>query len=64
MIEKQVLSKLLKLKYFPEYSKEECNKLADLFLRSDFPINGITTYGEAFRFLDYIKGVRSGVKNE
>jgi len=57
-IKKDVLSKILKEKYFQHYPKEYCVKLADLFLSDDFPLNNITTYGKAFQFLDYIKGLR------
>jgi len=59
MINKETLAKLLKLKYFPEYPKKECRKLAELFIKSDFPMNGIKTYGEAFKFLDYVQSIRS-----
>ena len=58
-INKKALSKILKYKYFPEKEKKECDVLADLFIRSDFRKNHITTYAEAFIFLDYVQSLRS-----
>jgi len=57
-IKKGTLAKILKEKYFPEKPKKECSKLASLFVDSDFKLNDITTYGQAFRFLDYVQGLR------
>jgi len=54
-IKKGVLTRILKEKYYKDHSKKECSKLAKLFLKTDFPLNGITTYGKAFQFLDYIQ---------
>ena len=57
-IKKEVLARILKSNYFPEKSRNECQILAGLFIKDDFPKNDITTYAEAFRFLDYLQDLR------
>ena len=57
-IKKEVLVRILKLNYFPEKSKKECNILAGLFIKDDFPKNGVTTYADAFKYLDYVQQLR------
>jgi len=57
MVKKETLAKLLKFKYFQDRDIKECRKLAGLFIKSDFPMNGITTYGDAFKFLDYVQSI-------
>jgi len=58
-IKKETLAKILKAKYYPEKEEKECDILARLFIKSDFRKNRITTYADAFRFLDYIQTLRS-----
>jgi len=60
-IKKGTLAKILKEKYFPERSKKECQIIARFLVDSDFKLNDITTYGQAFRFLDYVQGLRKVV---
>jgi len=58
-IKKETLSKILKTKYYPGKEEKECDILAGLFIRSDFRKNRITTYAEAFRYLNYVQTLRS-----
>jgi len=58
VIKKDVLSRILKEKFYHDRPKKECNHLADLFLADDFPKNNITNYAQAFRFLGYIQELR------
>jgi len=57
-IKKGTLTRILKVKYFQDRSLKECAKLAGLFINSDFPLNNITTYSQAFLFLDYVQELR------
>ena len=58
VIKKDVLSRILKEKFFHDLPKKECAELAGLFLADDFPKNNITNYAQAFRFLGYIQELR------
>ena len=58
VIKKEVLSRILKEKFYHDRPKTECAELAGLFLADDFPKNKITNYAQAFRFLDYIQELR------
>ena len=58
-IKKKILSKILKAKYYPEKEEKECDILAGLFIRSDFRKNRITTYADAFRYLNYVQNLRA-----
>lgn len=58
MITKKVLSKILKNKYLTTYSKKECDQIAGLMIKDDFPKNGIKSWSQAFRYLDYVQSLR------
>ena len=59
MITHQALAKILKLNYLTTYSDQECGQIAGLMLKDDFPKNKITTWAQAFNFLDYLQGLRN-----
>lgn len=59
MITKQALSKILRNKYLTTYSKRECDQIADLMIKDDFPKNGIKSWSQAFRYLDYVQSLRT-----
>ena len=58
VIKKDVLSRILKEKFYHDWPKQACDQLADLFIADDFPKNNITNYAQAFRFLGYIQELR------
>jgi len=57
-IKKETLARILKLNYYPEKNTNECQILARLFIKSDFKKNHITTYADAFKYLDYVQDLR------
>ena len=59
MITKETLSKILRNKYLTTYSKKECDQIAALMIKDDFPKNGITLWSQAFKYLDYVQSLRT-----
>ena len=48
----RVLAKIIAFKF--DYDDETAGKVADDLIRDDFPLNKITTMGEAIAFLDRV----------
>lgn len=58
MITEKALSRILRTNYLHGYSKKECDQIAGLMIKDDFPKNGITLWSQALKFLDYVQKIR------
>lgn len=45
------------VKHFFKRDQTEAETLADLFIRSDFPLNGIKTMGGVIGYFEHVRGL-------
>lgn len=60
MISQKTLFKVLKSRYLTEdyWQDQDIEDVAMLLIQDDFKKNRITTWGEVFKFLDYVQSIR------